>query len=387
MLKLFWNPAPQGGVPADPAWQNAADSLVADRAAGPALQGFVRGAAALPPVAPALATRLDAWLALRSHTAPLTIMLHGFDYNPRLTAKPGNDDPFSSIYGLPGPAIPAPLSLLPLVGECDEHGAHPADVAIAFAWLSTGSMAALSQACWNNDYQLAALDLTPLAAKALAAVLAHLGARAVPVHILAHSLGTRLAAQAIGLLRAAGPASSIERVVLLGGAEFCVDAFAAFADCPFDVINLANRHDGVLPFGEMACHPVRGNATPAACVIGLNGLGQNDRWIDLQLDAAGVVDWFAAGHAPTGRPYTVQAVAQDDVHPEAWLNHWAYYTNPGNRVLVRDLVQNAAMTVAKLTAKAAPNHVASPMYGHFKDVAIPVTPRTCAERRPDPVVA
>ncbi len=385
MLKLFWNPAPQGGVPADPAWQNAADSLVADQAANPKLQSVVR-AAPLPPAGPALAARLDAWLAQRSHAAPVTIMAHGFDYNPMSAPAPGGDDPFSSIYGLPGPALPAPLSLLPLVGECDEQGANRADVAIAFAWLSEGTMAAFSEACWNNDYELAALDLAPLAAKALAVVLGHFGARAVPVHILAHSLGTRLVGQAVAKLRADGRASSIERVILLGGAEYCVDAAAAFADCPFDVINLASGQDKVLPLGQMACDPVRGNNTPAACVIGFNGLGNNARWIDLQLDADGVVAWCAAGRAPAGRAYTVQAAAQDDVHPEAWLNHWAYYTNQGNRALVRDLVQHPAMTVAALTAAGVPNGMASVMYGRFNGLAIPPTPATCAGRRTSGVV-
>jgi hypothetical protein len=384
VLKLFWTPAPQGGVPADPAWQNAADSLVADQETNPKLQSIVR-AGPLPPIDPALAARLDSWLAHRSHIAPVTLMAHGFDYDPAVSAASG--DPFDTIYGLPGPTIPAELSLLPLVGECDEQGQHRADVAIGFAWLSEGTMSALSSACWNNDYQLAALDLTPLAAKAFAMVLGHFAARAVPVHILAHSLGTRLVSQAIGLLRTAGHALLVERVILLGGAEFCVDAAAAFAACPFDVINLANRHDRVLPFGEMACHPVRPNGTASACVIGLEGLGANRRWIDLQLDAPGVVAWFAAGHAPTGTAYALQAEAQDGVHPLAPLNHWAYYTNPGNRVLVRDLVQSPAMTAAALHAASVPDGVASVIYGQFDHQPIPPTPPSCAERRPDPVIA
>ena len=387
MLKLFWATAPQGGVPADAAWQAAADWLTSDKSSNPPLQSFTRGATTLPLIESALAARLDAWLAYRSQAAPLTIMLHGFDYKPGLAVAAGNDDPFSSIYSVPGHGIPAELSIVPLVGECDDQGGTLEDVAIAFAWLSEGTMSNYSAACWNNDYPFAALDLAPLAAKALATVLGHMAARAVPIRILAHSLGTRLATLAIGMLKAQGVTPSIERVILLGGAEFCVDAAATYAGCGFDVINMGSDKDTVLLGGEMACAPTRQNGSTEAFVIGRNGLGQNSRWIDVQLDAPTVAPWFTSGAAPTGVAYQVNALAETNVHPHASLNHWAYYTNAGNRRLVHDLVQHPSMTAAALQAAGVYDKFDVLMWGRFQGRPIPATPTTCAERRPDsPIV-
>ena len=277
---------------------------------------------------------------------------------------------------------------MPLAGECDELGGNRHDVAIAFAWLSSGTLNDYSTACWSNAYQFAVLDLAPLCASALATVLAHLAGTGTKIRILAHSLGTRVTTQAIGLLQQAGHQTSIDRAIFLGGAEFCVDAAAVFAGCSFDVINVGSRADAVLHLGaEQGCHPVRPNNSLSACVIGREGLGANPRWLDLQLDSAAVVTWFASGAAPTGQRYALDARAEDEVHPHATLNHGAYYTNVGNRLLVRDLVQDPRMTVAGLTAAGVPNGFASIVYGQLNNQPVPPTPLTCAERRGEILLA
>jgi hypothetical protein len=379
MLKLFWKPGP-ACVPAEPAGQALTDTLsMDDETAGPR-QTIRRADAGFPALAPDLAARLDGWLAQRADPGgPAFVLVHGFQYDPR-DPPTSADSPFGSIYGVPAPGNPGGpdphLSVLPLVGECDDAGGNQSDVAIAFAWASEGSLTDDAEAGWDNDYKYAALDLSPAAAKALAAVLAHLATRRVAVRLLAHSLGTRTTSQAIGLLAAAARLSPLERAVLLGGAEFSVDVAANFAGCAFDVVNVGSRQDTVLVLGEQMCHPVRPNATWSSFVIGRNGLGGNERWIDLQLDSPPLANWFAGGNAPTGTRYALAGVALTDVHPLGFLNHWAYYTNAGNRVLVRDLMTAGRMNGVALAAAGVPNGFDCPEYDGFIGQAVRPTPTT-----------
>jgi hypothetical protein len=374
MLKLFWNAGP-ACTPDEPTGQLLVDTLVVGDRAATARQAFGRATPGFPPLAISVAGPLEAWLARRAQPdGPVYLLLHGFQYAPNVPDS-SLSSPFGTIYGYPGAGGPDPhLTLLPLVGECDETGGNRQDVAIGFAWTSQGSIADDGNAGWDNDYKYAALDLAPACAKALASLLAHLAMRKVAVRLLAHSLGTRAASQAIGLLKAAGQPSSLERAVLLGAAEFAVDAAANFAGCDFDVVNIGSRKDSVLVLGEDACHPVRVNNSWASFVLGRNGLGGNARWHDLQLDRADVVDWFAAGRAPSGVAYRLDAQAESDVHSFGAWNHWAYYTNDGNRALVRDLMTRPDMRAHDLAA--APDGFDCPEYGKFDGQEVPPTPQT-----------
>ena len=388
MLKLIWTPS-AAGAPDDPHYPDAIDTLGID--GGTTVQDFRKGDTGAPDPDQALAAALDGWLAGRADpAAPIPVMVHGYQFDPSNHLGGGADDPYHLVYGVPGTlygGAQRPLdyhqSWLPLVGECDDQGQNRKNAAIAFAWVSEASLADYARACWDNDYKYAALDLAPLAARALAAVLAHLAKRNITVRILAHSLGTRTVCQAVGLLMAAKKPAAIDRIVLLGGAEFCVDAAANYAACGFDVINLASRVDKVLSLGaEQGCHPVRQNGSLAAMVIGREGLGANPRWLDLQLDHVPLVDWCRRGFAPTGAPYQINAEAESTSHPMAGLNHWAYYMNDGNRKLVRDLLLAPAMTIANLNSNHVPGGVDSPAYGDFGEALIPQTPGACDARRP-----
>jgi len=84
---------------------------------------------------------IHTWLAARSlPDAAVKLMLHGYDYNP--SDDPDNaSDPFRLVYGYPGEhGLDPRLSWLPLVQECDAQGLHRQDTAIAFAWVSSGSL-------------------------------------------------------------------------------------------------------------------------------------------------------------------------------------------------------------------------------------------------------
>ncbi len=223
-------------------------------------------------------------------------------------------------------------------------------------------------------------DLAPQAARALASVLAVLGARVPHYRILAHSLGTRTTSLALRLLLGTG-LKAPERVVLLDGAEFSVDACVSFKNCQFDVFNIVNRDDRVLQAGAtQACHPLRETNRLPSCVVGLHGLGTNPRWMDLQLDSAALSAWLAGGNAPTKRAYAIDPDAQEKSHSAAWLKHWSCYTNDGNRELVRDLLLDDRMTVAAMKNLGAPSGSNSPSTKLFDNVPIPQTPTSRSER-------
>lgn len=349
---------------------------------GAALQSFPAAALDFAASQPALTARLTAWQQQRAdQTVPVVVMVHGFLYDPRQPATPGSDNPLETIYGTPPIPPQHNLTWLPLVGECSDDGTPGIDRAVAFTYPSESGAIEFGNAGWSNPYQYAVFDQAPLAARALAAILDGLGSVVSDVRVLAHSLGTRTTCQAVRLLRARMPAA-LTRVVLLDGAEFCVDAAASFFGCGFDVLNIVNRTDAVLQLGaEQMCHPIRQNGSLPACVIGFEGLGGNDRWLDLQLDRDTLRSWFAAGLAPDGVRYDVDPRANEESHPGAGLDHWACYTNDGNRALVRDLLLNELMTVDKLRALGAPGDTNSPVYGQCNGVSIPPTPATRTERQ------
>jgi hypothetical protein len=384
MLILRWLAA-NAGNPDAATYGNAVDQLFAGDPPAP-VQSFRRGEQGLAPPAFALTAALDAWLAGRTdRTAPVVVMTHGYQYDPSPTFDQGTDDPCHSVYGTPGvsyggaPPLDARMSWLPLIGECDESGRPLADCAIAFAWTSEGTMRTFSQACWDNGYKYAALELAPAAARALATVLGYLAEKA-PLRLFAHSLGTRTTSQAVGLIPNAAR-GAIERAILLGGAEYCVDALQHLAPA-CDVVSLGSQLDKVVRLGEMACDPVRNNNTLGAMVIARHGLGGQARWLDLQIDSPQLVAWLSEARAPSGFNYAINALPQNDVHPNGELGHWVYYTNEGNRRLVRDLVQHPAMTRAGLVGSGVPAGFAADSSAPFATVPIPSTPMTCAERHP-----
>lgn len=376
MLKLIYDPVACGA----PSQYGAHEDKLTD-GSGAVLQRFLKADPGFVAPEPALARVVRTWLDARGPGAgPVIVLVHGYQYNPVSADGLAHDTPFELVYGVP-PKPAASLSWLPLVGECSDLGAALAETAIGFAYRSEAPLGEVSRAGWSNSYQYAVFDLAPLAARALASLLHCLGEQDATVRVLAHSLGTRTFTQAIRLLRARMPVP-VERAVLLDGAEFSVDAWAAFRGCSFDVFNVANRKDGVLRLGaSQMCHPVRANGSGSACVIGFDGLGGNPRWLDLQADKAALAAWFAAGNAPDGRIYRLTAEAEDELHPAAGLDHWCCYTNAGNRELVRDLLLNPVMTVDQFRAHGVPEGVGSPCYAQFESFPLPPTPQTMLERQ------
>ncbi len=385
MLKVIWTLA-VAAAPDTDAYKRAVDTLAASFHDDTATAHFPRDPAAAPTGIDELTGVVQRWLAVRSvPAAAVKLMLHGYNFDPRHEGDPAYD-PFTQIYGYPITDGPDPrLSWLPLVEEYDPATRRLQETAIAFAWVSTGSMAEYATAGWGESYEYACVDLACLAAKALAGLLDVLAAAGVAVDVLAHSLGTRLFTQAVRLRANDAP---LNNVILLDGAEFSVDAAAVFKGRGFSVVNVTNEVDAVLAAGgEQLGDPSRVPGSIASCCVGRFGLGTLQswgstggypkNWVDIALDRRDVQAWFKANGG-----YTLTPTSSDNVHPLAHMNHWACYTEPGNRVWVTDLLWKPAMNGAVLAAIASlPKGVLGPTQPVFAGAGIPTTtPMTLAQR-------
>ena len=386
MLKVTWTPG-GAAAPDDDAYKQATDTLAASFANSNAIAQFPRDPAQAPTGLDQLAGVLKEWLAVRTvPNAAVKLMLHGYDYDPRHVGDPAYD-PFATIYAYPGAdGVNPRLSWLPLVEECNADGSHRQETAIAFAWVSTGSLAEYATAGWSENYQYACVDLAPLAANALAALLRAIAAEGVTVDVLAHSLGTRLFTKAVAVLGADD--AVVNNVILLAGAEFSVDAAATFTGRQFNVVNVTNEVDAVLTTGaEQFGDPSRIPGSVPSCSLGRYGLGRPDawtdglkyppNWVDVSLDRRDVQAWFKANGG-----YSLTPTASDGVHPNGQMNHWACYTEPGNRAWLTDLLWKPGLNggaLAKLTG--LPTGVLGDLQPVFAGVAIPnKTPMTMAAR-------
>ncbi|WP_448189686.1 hypothetical protein [Azospirillum sp. sgz301742] len=376
MLGFRWI-AQHAGAPDAPAYRTAADEL--NGFAGESLQTLPKPDTALPEPSQALKDYVGAWVAKRG-TGRAVVMVHGFDFDPSSSDDdPGNaDDPYNGVYA--NPTVSGRESWLPIVGETDEAGNVLADIAVAFCWTSIGSMKQYGSACWCNLYQYPVFDLAPLASKALAAIIRALAEAGVPVDIFAHSLGTRTATEAIQLLAANGFPNAVRRVLLVGGAQFSVDARDALAGAQADVFSFASQSDPVLKWGgTTGCHPYRYVNTQPARVIGRDGMQPTPNWIDLQVDRTPAQQsvsfnaWFQTRYGAT----------LCDT-PDERGAHWAYYRQPGNRVvLAKMLVQDGLSPQGMRAAGVIEGVVRSGGYGDLT-VPVPATPMTCAGRMNPP---
>jgi hypothetical protein len=387
VLKLVWVP----GAPAAPdetAYKQAVDTLTATFGDQTAEARFPRSAPPADADLAQLGDLVSAWLAARTvRNTAAKLMLHGYDYDPR---HPGDAayDPFMTIYGYPATGGLDPrLSWLPLVEEADDRGSRRQETAIAFAWVSTGSFAEYGAAGWSEPYQYACVDLAHLAAQAVAAVVRIVAVAQVPVDVLTHSLGTRLLTQTVAAL--GGDGTTINNIVMLDGAEFSVDAAATFADTRFNVVNVTNEVDAVLTAGaEQFGDPSRVPGSAAACSLGRYGLGTlqswagiaryPQNWVDIALDRRDVQAWFKANGG-----YSLTPTASDTVHPAGHMNHWACYTEPGNRAWLMDLLWKPGMNGGTLArAEGLPKGILRGAQPVIAGVGIPTTtPMTAADRR------
>lgn len=362
MLKLIWK-ATHPGAPDTPKYGSAVDTLfAADKTS--VLQTYKKPPTPFPAPSAALKAEIDRWVAARG-AGRVVVLVHGYSYNRRKRGGAGmTDDPFNDVYST-NPA--KPFSWVPIAGE---------ENAVAFSWTSAPGWLRAGCACWTNSYEYAVYDVAIWASQALATVLAALGDAGITVDIFAHSLGTRVTIKALELLSAAGRPSAVRRAVMLGGAEYSIDAWSVAPSVKTEFYSFVINGDQVLQWGASELGGrLRSARTVPSRVIGRDGMRPTDRWIDFQLDhkkpgkRKKFADWFQKhGYALSGEKAGGRGL------------HWAYYMHAENRRLYADILKNDAMSLSWFKAQGVPDGVDRFRYGDL-NVPVPKTPMTCKGRK------
>jgi pimeloyl-ACP methyl ester carboxylesterase len=255
--------------------------------------------------------RLAAALAQLPAGAPVVVMIHGFRYAPD---QPGHC-PHGHILSFdPTPGIRRVISWPRHLGLDGQSG-----LAIAFGWPARGFLPAA--------YARAAA-----AGAALARLVAEIGALSPGrrVDVIAHSLGARVALQALSHL----PADSLRHLILLTAGEFrrpARRALATPAGQTATVVNVTTRENDLFDF---LLEWSLGVGTQTALGQGLGAVRPN--WIDLQID----------------QPATLSALKRLGyplAAPPARICHWSPYLRPGVFPLYRALL-TGTLPVAALRA-------------------------------------
>ncbi|MCO6382751.1 alpha/beta hydrolase [Oceanicola sp. 502str15] len=265
-------------------------------------------------------SRLRSALAEASPDAPIAVLVHGFQYSPQDPAR----SPHGSLFGTGQQESSWP--------ELLGHGAADAPVCLGFGWESRGSI-------WSAYHR------APRAGRALAE-LVDLAAALAPsrrITLLAHSLGARVALQALPHL----PAGAMRRAILLAAAEYRHRAAEA-ADCPAghaaDFLNVTSAQN--LPFDlllEYAFAPGRpGRAAMGRGMAG-HGAAQAARWTDLPLTCPHT----RAALARLGHPIAA---------PTRRVCHGSTYSAPGVFSLYRAALHDASLLPRLRAALPAPAH-------------------------------
>ncbi len=258
----------------------------------------------------------DLDLALRDlpAAAPVMVLIHGYKYTPERPDR----SPHEHILSLKPREAARAMSWPRHLGF--GRGEPAEGLCIAFGWTANGSV-------WRAHAE--ALR----AAEALAQMTLHLRrTHSVPVHIVGHSLGARVALGAFAGL----PQGAVGRVLLLAGAETRAEAEAALATPAgrtAEVVNVRTRENTIFDLlFRAAIHPHR----PLTRALGA-GLGREDRrWLDLAIDC------------PRTRAH-LGALGYRIPPPVRTICHWSAYLRPGlfplYRALLRDGLPLSALRV------------------------------------------
>lgn len=236
--------------------------------------------------------RLLAEAAALPPGAPIVAMIHGYRYSP---ARPASD-PHRHILALdPAPGCPRAFSWPRGLGFSGTPGEG---LALACAWEARGSL--------GRAYGRAGAT-----GAALARLISKVAQRAGrPVAIIGHSLGGRVALQAL----AHAEAGAISRLVLLNAAEFR-DTAAAAMDAPAaagaEVLNVTSRENDLFDF---ALEQLLSGGRRRALGFGLERAAP--QWLDLQIDDGATLEALRRLGFPTDRR-------------SFRLSHWTPYLRAG----------------------------------------------------------
>lgn len=225
-------------------------------------------------------------------SGPVVVMIHGFKFAPGSTAYCPHDHILSPRPGTACWKAKSWPAALGLTRSEDRLG-------IAFGWPARGSI-------WQAYHRAAE------AGRALSGLIRLIRATAPdrPVHILAHSLGARVALSALPHLKP----DTLDRLVLLAGAEFLAPAeemLATPAGRTAEVISIASRENR--PYDRLLERALGSSATGRA--IGRTA-PRAPNWLTLAIDDRAVLA-------------ALSDLGCDIAPPERWICHWSSYLRPG----------------------------------------------------------
>ena len=285
-------------------------------------------------VAPALRAAL---VHPQAGAGPVVVMIHGFKY------RPGHPEhcPHRTILSLArNPQIRRNLSWPRHLGF--GRGRPDEGLAVAFGWEARKS---LRQACRT------ALDAGIRLAELVTLLRSIAPAR--PVHIVAHSLGARVALAAMARLAP----GALDTVILLTGAEFTSAARAAL-DSPCGrgarVLNVTSRENDVFDFLMERCVAP---PEPGDQMLGLGRL-RAPNLVTLQLDDPATL----AALRRAGFPLAA---------PAGRICHWSAYLRPGVFPLYRALL-SGRLSLSQLRA-LCPDEPA-PRWSRLRPQRLPALP-------------
>ncbi len=303
--------------------------------------------------------------------APVTVMVHGFLYDPRdaVTGDPKEtDNPHGrNFHFKPGDELEEirhhttswPRQLGFRRTDKGKNG-----VAIGFGWYSQPGFAS-SLLSHHQNYYARAYDLGRQASWSLLRTLQALSQlkklESQPIDIFCHSLGSVVV---IGALSIAAEnklplLKRIGRVILLGGSEYTDDARKMYTSLTREAkrakwgpdegpqfYNIVSRENAVLDTFAENFGP-RGLFSSNSQVIGHNGLEARkptERWIDLQIDGDPLMMWLAE-----------HGLHVSGDNPEEWWDHWYYYTHRGNMRFYRGIVRDrSSWTISECRRQECP---------------------------------
>lgn len=238
---------------------------------------------------------------------PVIVMVHGYKYAPYHPAA----CPHDKILGMKT-RRDCRSSLSWPRGLGFGSGVSREGLGIAFGWPARGTI-------WQAYRQ------ARIAGQALAELitLIHQTAPDRKVHVLAHSFGARVLLSALPQI----PAGSLDRVILLSGAEFGSNAASALnspAGETIEIINVTSRENDVFDFmlERLVSAPHRGDRTLS------QHMPAHRNTLTLQMDNPGTLR-------------TLQHCGFKIAPPVGRICHWSSYMRPGVFSLYRALLRRS----------------------------------------------
>lgn len=299
-----------------------------------------------------LSARLETEAARLTDQSPITIMIHGFLFNPQTVVwqKPeDNDNPHGRLFHFEEHPLPVEIKEhstgwpVRLGFKEDDQGEN--GLVIAFGWYSSPGLASSLIDGYKSHYSRA-YEYAQTSSWALINILHQLSqhdqTKGRPISIFCHSLGSRVIIRSLATMAGSerindiyrGVIKSIGQVIILGGSEYVVEAQLMHSrlyelDNRPHFYNIVSRENNVLDvLGENFGPLTFGNTK----VIGHKGIDtlQSDIWVDIAIDSSEMRSWLKANrdHDISGdQPGTI------------W-DHWYYYTYPGNMQFYSDLLRD-----------------------------------------------